>query len=354
MLPAELEEPPRAHHRSRLTRRGRILLVVTILVVLAVVLGFGAVVVGKAVGGGGSGGSQDFSGTGSGRVVVEIKSGDSATAIANTLKEAGVVASTGAFLDAVNGDDRATSLQPGFYALHAKMSGASALALLLDPASEIRSRVTVPEGTSLKTLTALVAKGSKITAAQFEAVLANPSALGLPSYALGQPEGFLFPATYDVTPGETALALARQMVARFGTAAADVNLVRGAAALGRTPREVVIIASIIERESAAPTDAPKVARVFYNRLARGMPLGSEFTVRYAGNDPTNPYNTYTHTGFPPGPYDSPGEVTLRAALNPAPGDWLFFVTLKDGTHFTNSESEFNTLEAQCKAEGGCK
>jgi UPF0755 protein len=286
---------------------------------------------------------------------VQVQSGDTATAIAKTLAAHDVIRSSGAFVDLASNDARAAQIQPGFYALRQKMSAEGALTLILSPESRVSYRVTVPEGTSLKSLLPLLAKGTKVSAADLQAAVGKASDLGLPAYANGSVEGFLFPATYDVPPNATATGLLQMMTTRFAQTAQAVDLVAGAQNLGYTPLQVVTIASIIERESAAPADAAKVARVFYNRLAAGMPLGSEFTVRYSGNDPSSPYNTYTHTGFPPGPYDSPGEATLRAALHPAAGDWLFFVTLpQGGTRFVHSESDFLTLEAQCKAQGGCK
>jgi UPF0755 protein len=353
MLPVELHEPPDERRRGmHLTRRGRIVVMLTIVVVIAAVLGFGAVAVGRALH---TSSAKDYTGPGTGRVVIQVKDGDSASAIARTLATGGVVESSGAFVNVASADNRAAQIQPGFYAMRSKMSAQDAFNLLLDPKAQITSRVTIPEGTSVKALEALIAAHTKITAADVQAALAKPATLGLPSYAQGSVEGFLFPATYDVSPGETATQLLTAMTTRFATAAADVNLVAGAKALGYTPRQVVIIASIIERESAGPADAPKVARVFYNRLAQNRPLGSEFTVNYSGGDKNNPYNTYTHTGFPPGPYDSPGEATLKAALNPAAGNFIYFVTLpKEGTQFTASDSEFASLTTQCQAEGGCK
>jgi UPF0755 protein len=354
MLPVELHEPPDEKHGVRLTRRGRIVMMLAIVLVIAAVLGAGALAIGHALHSSSSS-SADYTGSGTGRVVIQVKPGDSASAIAQTLATAGVVASSSAFVNVASADTRASQIQPGFYAMRAKMSALSAFNLLLDPKAQITSRVTIPEGTSLKTLITLITQHTKITQAALQAALAQPTTLGLPSYAQGAVEGFLFPATYDVAPNETATQLLRAMTARFATAAADVNLVAGATRLGYTPRQVVIIASIIERESAGPADAPSVARVFYNRLTQGRPLGSEFTVNYSGGDKANPYNTYTHTGFPPGPYDSPGEATLKAALNPAAGNFIYFVTLpKEGTKFTASDSEFNALTTQCHAEGGCK
>lgn len=338
-----------------LTRRGRGLIIGAVVLVVVLILGAGGYAASRALHIGGSGSVKDYAGEGSGSVTVLVDDGDSLTAIGETLVRDGVVASLGAFQHAAAADSRATGIQPGSYRLHARMSAADALALLLDPSSRVQSTFTVPEGTSLAHLPAIIAKTTKLSAAEVSAALADPSALGLPSYADGQAEGFLFPATYTVQPGATAAQVLRQMVSRFEQAATATGLVAGAQALGLTPRQVVIIASVIQRETAAPSDGPKVARVFYNRLKAGLGLGSEFTVAYSGNDPNSPYNTYTHKGYPPGPYDSPGQSALSAALHPATGDWLFFVTLpKEGTQFVETENQFFDLQRQCKAEGGCK
>jgi UPF0755 protein len=235
------------------------------------------------------------------------------------------------------------------------MSAAAAVTLLLTPSAVVESRFTIPEGTSIKNVPGIIAAHTSVTVAALKAAIAQPASLGLPSYAGNSVEGFLFPATYDVPPGTTATQVLQLMTARFAVAATATDLVAGAQALGLTPLQVVTIASIIQRESASGVDGPKVARVFYNRLKAGMPLGSEFTVAYTGNNPADPYNTYTHTGIPPGPYDSPGQQALTSALHPATGTYLYFVTLpKEGTEFVNTQSQFFALQSQCVAEGGCK
>jgi UPF0755 protein len=341
----------------RLTRRGRGVIIGTVGLVVVVILGVAAYAGARALhlSGSSSASAKDYSGNGSGSVTVLVDDGDTVTAIGTTLVRDGVVASLGAFQNAAQADSRATSIQPGSYLLHREMSAANALTLLLDPKSRVQSSFTVPEGTSIARLPDLIAKTTKLTAADVSAALAKPATLMLPSYADGQPEGFLFPATYDVPPGSTATQVLQQMVTRFEQAASGTNLVSGSQALGLTPRQVIIIASVIQRETAAPADAPKVARVFYNRLQAGLGLGSEFTVAYSGNDPKSPYNTYTNKGYPPGPYDSPGQAAIVAALHPATGDWLFFVTLpKEGTQFVETENQFFALQQRCKDEGGCK
>lgn len=335
----------------RVRRRRGLAGLAVLAVAVAVLLGAAAYGVSRLV----PGAPPDYRGVGHGSLYVHIPTGASLTEIGQLLTGDGVVASVGAFVHAAEGNRRSIGIEPGFYRLRLQMSAAAALAVLVNPADLVRDRVTVPEGTSLKDLLPLLARRTTIGLASLQAAAADPGALGLPGYAQHRVEGFLFPATYEVPPGTTAVALLRMMVARFEQAAAAVHLVSGAAALHRTPLQVVIIASILERESASPADAAKVAEVFYNRLRVGLPLGSEFTVAYSGNDPASPYNTYTHTGFPPGPYDSPGQATLTAALHPTPGPWLYFVTLPDGrTLFASSYAGFQAARRQCLAQGGCR
>lgn len=335
-----------------LTRTGRVSVLLVVLLIIGGVLAGGAVEAGRLLKG--SPAAADFPGPGSGQVTVRVHDGDTATAVAQTLAAQGVVASVGAFRSAAQADPKSSDLQPGYYRLRRGMRATDALRLLLDPASQLHTRVTVPEGTSLKRLLPLIATSTGLKAADLQQAVAHPSGLGLPAYAHGHVEGFLFPSTYEVPPGTTATQLLAMMVTRFTDTATMVGLEQGAKALKLTPLQVVTIASIIERESADAADAPKVARVFYNRIGAGLPLGSSFTVAYAGNDKSSPYNTYTHKGIPPGAYDSPGAATLTAALHPASGKWLFFVTLKGGTKFVNTEAEFEALSAQCRAEGGCR
>ena len=308
--------------------------------------------------------TPDYPGAGAGRVVVQVHPGDSATDIAVTLLARDVVKSSRAFRKAAAADARARGLQPGYYALRSRMSGQAALALLLDPAARLRSRVVLPEGITLSRALILIAKGTEIPLAELTAAAAAPATLGLPPYARNRLEGLLFPASYDVEPGTTATSLLSTMVARFGEAALEADLAAGAARIGRTPYEVLIVASLIEKETAFAADRAKVARVVYNRLKLDMPLQFDSTVNYGKAVPTarlsnadllveSPYNTYLHKGLPPTPIDAPGLLALQAALNPAEGDYVFFVTIsKDGRSlFTRSYTEFLAAKATSQREG---
>jgi len=298
---------------------------------------------------------DDYSGQGSGSVRVEVTPGESATAIGQSLQQAGVVASSQAFVDAALADDRSLGIQPGFYDMRLRMSGQAALERLLDPSARVQTDVTVPEGLRVDQVVDLLVARTGLPRGDFERALAQPERLGLPPYADGDAEGFLFPATYSFDPGTSARQMLRTMVSRFDQAAADVDLVRAARAVNLTPRQAVTVASLVQAE-VAERDFGKAARVVYNRLNVGMPLQFDSTVNFALNSDdltlTNdqlavdsPYNTYRNPGLPPGPINSPGEAALRAALAPDAGSWLYFVAVAPGsdqTRFTADYQQFLT------------
>ncbi|MEU9320280.1 endolytic transglycosylase MltG [Streptomyces sp. NPDC048295] len=180
---------------------------------------------------------------------------------------------------------------------------------------------------------------------------AGTADLPLPAAAKGNPEGYLFPATYPVTSGTTPQSLLRYMadtaVQRFG---AD-HITEGARRNGVSVYQTVTIASIVQAEADSVADMGKVARVVHNRLDRGMPLQMDSTLNYALNRSTlhttegdtkidSPYNSYERKGLPPTPIGNPGEQAMSAAIDPTPGSWLYFVTVKPGdTRFTSSYTE---------------
>ncbi|HET7734837.1 MAG TPA: endolytic transglycosylase MltG [Nocardioidaceae bacterium] len=321
--------------------------------------------------------AEDFDGPGKGQVVIEVKEGDSSAAIGRTLKAEGVVASVDAFLEAASADERARGIQVGFYQLKKEMSAADALAVLVDPANLIRARVTIPEGLTVSQIIDILGKQTEFKAAQYRKILENPGKLGLPAYAGGNPEGYLFPATYDLRPDATALSVLQSMVKRWTDAAAEVDLEGAAQRLGYTPAELVTIASLVEAE-ARGDDMPKVARVIYNRLETpGAPtfgkLEIDATVNYAlGRDDLgvalssedlqvdSPYNTRRFPGLPPGPIEAAGLDALRAAVEPAEGDWYFYVTVNlatGETKFAETYDEFLGYKAEfqryCQTSDAC-
>lgn len=355
MAPDEAPSGPRGRRPRSGARPLVVALAALVVLALGVVLGVRAL----------TGGPADYQGDGTGSVTVVVNPGDSLRQIGRTLAAAGVVADESAFVDAASADPRAQSIAPGTYTLREQMSAASAVALMLDPTSRQVRRLVIPEGWRLDRIVAAAAKATGLSPDALKASLSRAGSLGLPSYAHGNPEGFLFPATYQFEPGVTADQVVSAMLARFGQAAQDADLTTSAKALGRTPLEIVTVASILEIE-AGPADYAKVARVLYNRLAAGMPLQLDSTVNYALGASSlhltadqlttdSPYNTYLHKGLPPGPIDSPGDAAIQAALNPASGPWMYFVTTDPSTkttEFATTYDQFLALKKKFQANAG--
>ena len=168
-------------------------------------------------------------------------------------------------------------------------------------------------------------------------------------------EGFLFPNTYDFLKDATADSVIKRLLSQFEHEATALPWDQ-ARALGVTPYEAVIVASLIEKEARFNPDRPKIARVIYNRLKKGMPLQIDATINYAlgrsgpilikDRDVPSPFNTYLHVGLTPTPIASPGKASLLAALAPTSGGWLYYVLVdcKTGRHaFATSLSEFNQI-----------
>lgn len=303
--------------------------------------------------GGALGFAPDYPGPGTGQVTFEVHQGDSLTAMGNNLVEAGVVKSANAFTNAARGNNRATGIQVGFYQLKHQMKASDALAVLIDHNNLIKSRVLVKEGMRVRDILTTIAKETDIPMPALKAALKNPTALGLPPEANGNPEGWLFPATYDVGPGMTATKLLSQMIAKTVSTLQSLDVANRAQPMGLTVDQVLTVASIAQLEANRSEDYPKVTRVIYNRLKANMPLQLDSTVSYltgrrgdvwttaAERQSDNLYNTYKHPGLPPGPIGSPGKETIEAALNPTPGDWLYFVVdYESGTVlFTSNYSD---------------
>ena len=357
----EHESPEPASHRSP-GRIPKAVVVLAVAVVLAVLAAGGVYAVNRVQAHFAS--APDFSGDGSGEVVVQVKPGETAAAVARTLAAAGIVKSAEAFRSTAANDPDSLTLQPGFYRLRLQMSAKSALELLLDPSSRLRGRVTIPEGSTVAQTLTLVAKNTEVPLAELKAAAAKPATLGLPPYANSRLEGFLFPATYDIDPGSTATEVLALMVERFKEAAQTNQLEARAEALGLSPYEIVTVASLIERESRLEEEYPKVSRVVYNRLDKGIALGIDASILFGLGRTSGgltrsdlakdtPYNTRLNRGLPPTPIASPGDKALQGALQPADGDWLYYVLAdKNGRQlFTADYQEFLRQKEKSLREG---
>ncbi|WP_019157529.1 endolytic transglycosylase MltG [Brevibacterium senegalense] len=328
----------RAQSRRRMMRRRR---TTTIVVAALLVLGIGGVVAVSVTGGIVQevlGRSDDYEGEGTEPVSVEVLPGTSVTQIANQLVEEDVIKSSRPFIDEV--ERREVSLQAQTYSMRKQMSSAAAVEAMVNP--EAAPQVVIPEGFALPQIQARMIESGmaedEVTAA-IEDRTPQDYDLDIDAPSL---EGYLFPATYDLQPGTTAEAVVQQMVDRTAHELADAGIEDAEA------NEILTLASLVEIESPAdPEVRRQVARVFLNRTGddsqtNGL-LQSDATIAYihgARDDLTttaeeraddNPYNTYMHEGLPPGPINSPGRSAVDAAMDPAEGDWQFFVAVDPDT-----------------------
>lgn len=292
--------------------------------------------------------AEDYEGAGTGEIMIEIPPGAGGGQIAQILATEDVVASSAAFTAALQADPRSSSIQPGTYRMANQMSSQAALSRLLDGNYREIDGVTVREGLWVAETFEVLAEATGHDVADYEAV--DPATLGLPDAAEGELEGFLYPSTYEFSPDATPEDQLRALV-RLGTQKhEEIGVPAGEL------REVIIKASIIQGEGMFSEDLPKIARVVENRLQPNPEtngyLQMDSTVHFiyqerglAGttneqrqND--DPHNTYAHPGLPAGPINSPGEEAIRAALNPEPGEWLYFVTVDPSTGETRFATDF--------------
>lgn len=301
--------------------------------------------------------ADDYAGGGSGEVLFVISEGDIGENIAQNLVDDGVTKSFDAFYNLLLEQPDIVFVH-GTYRLKEKMSAQAALDALLDPANRVELSVTIPEGKTLKQTLQLLAQDLGIPLADFEAAVATPSNYGVPVEATTL-EGFLFPATYNYSPGVTATEVITRMV----------NETLGVLDEVGTPLEkrweVIVLASVVQMEMGPdPEDAGKIAQVFYNRLEQGMVLGSDVTTCYGANlegedcllitnkalkDSSNLYNTRENPGLPIGPISSPGFVAIDAVQNPPQGSLLYFCVVNPDTGetvFSETYAEHQVADAQ--------
>ena len=296
-------------------------------------------------------------------IAVSVPRGASGAAIANLLEEAGVISDSRFYrlYLRVNGG---AAFKPGDYLLRKNDSFASLTSTLEEGPVIVYQRVTVQEGLVidqiLDRLATLPDRSRDVFKQHIEsgALRSNFQPDNVTFL-----EGFLFPETYQFEAKDDELAILNHLVAQFDSVAAQLDVETKAAARNITPYEAFIVASLIERETRFDDERPRIARVIYNRLQRGMPLQIDATVIYAlGESGTktrvllkdlevdSPYNTYKIRALPPTPISNFGRASLEAALNPADGPELFYVvTEKDGRHSfasTGAEHQANIRKAE--------
>src|SRR3954453_7723302 len=314
-------------------------------------------------------GGNDYSGGGVNDVVIQIHDGDSTTAIGKTREDHKVVATVSAFVDAAEGNSAISAIQPGFYKVRTEIPASNAVARLADPQNRV-GKLGIPEGRQLDDIqdvkTNAVTDGifsliSKATCVDLDgdhhcvsvdslrtaAGAAAPSALSVPDWALNpvtalgndhrRLEGLIAPGTWNIDPSASAQDILSRLIGASVTQYAQGGLLDTAKAMNMSPYQILTVGSLVQRESK-PDDFAKVARVIYNRLAENRTLEFDSTVNYpldrievattdADRAQHTAWNTYVRPGLPATPICSPGQPALAAAEQPAPGDWLYFVTI---------------------------
>ncbi|MDQ0699845.1 MULTISPECIES: endolytic transglycosylase MltG [unclassified Streptomyces] len=322
------------------------------------------------------GAPADYAGAGTGEVEVEIPEGSLGYDIANILRKKGVIKSSDAFVAAQNDNPKGKLLQAGVYLMRKEMSAASAIDLMLDPKSQ--NAFVIPEGTRNVAVYAKIderlelEKGTTAKIAKTKA-----ESLGLPDWVDDNPdvkdplEGFLYPAAYPVAKGTKPEDALKRMVARANKEYADIDFKATAKKFNLDgPWQVLTVASLVQAEGLTHDDFRKMAEVVYNRLEpdntitnRKLEFDSAFNylmkqskIKISSKEiRTNPdpYNTYYHTGLPPGPISNPGMDAIKASLNPTTNGWMFFISL-DGkkTDFTKTVEEHEKLNDKFKEQQG--
>ena len=321
--------------------------VIIVLALLLVAGGTGAAVIWQRI-------HDPYKGFTDAEQFIEVSPGTGTSAIGRMLVDEGILRDEFTFRAALWWTGRSRTLQAGEYRFDRAASAVDVIGRLAR--GDVYARpLTFPEGLTIDEMSRLFemrgfGSGSSFVAAAREGSLIkdlDPAAADL--------EGYLFPETYALTRGTSAQRLVRSMIDRFRAIYTD-DLRRRAQAQGLTTRQVVSLASLIEKETGKPEERPLVAAVYRNRLKIGMGLQADPTVvyalqkagRYDGNIRRtdlafdSPYNTYRYPGLPPGPIAAPGKASLEAALMPASVAYLYFVSRNDGSHvFSETLAEHN-------------
>lgn len=315
-------------------RRRRKPVVLVILLLIAVVIGWFGYSVYTDIQGAPSGGTE---------VVVTIPSGAGVKTVAALLKENGVIRYSSAF--SYYAKRQSVDFQLGQHTVHTAMSYAELCAALSGIGTVEDIKLVVPEGKELREIAQLAEEAGIASAAEFLYVAEHedfdaPFLDGVEADE-NRLEGYLFPATYSFPKDVTAKEVIQAMLDKFGQVYTDAYRAR-AAELGMTDHEIVILASMIEREAASAEEFQRVSGVFHNRLERDMALQSCATIQYIleerkpvlSTEDTrihSPYNTYLYKGLPIGPIASPGQAAIEAALYPEEHDYYYFVLNSDGS-----------------------
>ena len=301
-------------------------------------------------------------GTAGEETTITISSGDAGPQVSQKLYDAGVTRTPDSLYDYMIENEVGFTFQPGVFALHKQMTSAAVIAALEDPANRLENSAQLREGLTVAQSLALVSEQMSIPIEELDAAVADPAAYGV---SAGSLEGWLFPATYTFDPGTTPQQIIQRMVDRA------VQSLDEAGVPVEDRQRILTIASIIQREARTEEDFYKVSRVIQNRLDPGNQetfglLQMDSTAQYGYGElhdgtvsssgealaDDNPWNTYVHPGLPVGPISNPGDTAIAAAMSPAEGDWLYFVTVNldtGETVFTSNGADHEKAVAQWRA-----
>lgn len=303
-----------------------------------------------------------------------VARGESASEVAEKLEAAGLIRSAFWFRAYVRLNNIGGRIEAGEYLLRPNMR-LSEIASTLQQSSAQGVVITIPEGWRAAEVADALGAKNIVEREAFMAVVQDDQLANEFTFlqGAGSLEGYLFPDTYRLLPGTPAPEIARRILRNFAERVPPSMLARGSA-VGLTPHQVIVLASVVEREAVHPDERPRIAGVYVNRLKRGMRLQADPTVQYAqaGLAPPSgrvywrpltgadlniesPYNTYLNSGLPPGPICNPGLPSIEAALNPEEHDYLYFVARPDSSHvFARTLDEHNRNVAQMEREGAAQ
>lgn len=393
------KNPTRASSRMRMEpkyvrrrQRGLAVLIASLVLIVGSIIYIGMQV---STGGGSShrANAKDFEGNGNGVVqLVEIPEGSSVSALGPELEKRGIVKTNSAFQAAAGANPDASNVTPGFYRLQEEMNSVAAVKALLDPANKVEM-LDIPGGATLTDVKVVGGKtrpgiysdiarvscsaGSenclKVEDLSHVAATVDPAVLGVPEWAIkdvqarGEDprrlEGLIVPGQYVVNPELDAEGVLKDLITRSAKVYQESGIVDRAKALNLSPYQLLVAASLVEREAPAG-DFDKVARVILNRLNEPQRLEFDSTVNYdlaeqevATTDEdrqrVTPWNTYAMDGLPSTPIAAPSEEAIRAMEKPADGDWLYFVTIdKEGHTVFNRDFEAHLRDTKLAEENG--
>ena len=298
-------------------------------------------------------------------VTVVVEKGDTLSSVADKLEEAGVIESSTLFKLGVRLEGEDTEIKPGEYRFSPGEDSDEILETLSSGDSISTIEVTIPEGLTLKQTAQVIEEEIGIPAAEFEeaAKKTDYRYAFLDDPDIETTEGFLFPKRYEFEKDTDATQVVDRLLEQYLVETKDLDFEEAQDRLNLTEYELVTVASIIEKEAANDEERPLVASVIYNRIRADMPLQVDATIQYALDEPKedlslddleieSPYNSYKNPGLPPSPVASPGRESIRAALEPAKTDYLYYVLEANSEEhfFTNDYDEFLNAKQKSQAE----